>query len=310
MTGIAYIRGQYVPEDQATINIRTHAFLYGTSLFEGIRGYWNESHEAIYLFRAREHFERLLKNANLIFLESPLDLDGLMEVSCELVKKNAYRSNVYIQPRLYKSGFVMPPRLEDIESDICYFMLPMGDYLDTEKGLNVCVSSWRRISDNAIPPRGKISGAYVNSGLAMAEAHMNGFDDCILLSESGYVSEGSGMNLFMVRNGVLITPSATENILEGITRGSVIELAQNELGLRVEERAIQRTELYVADEVFFTGTAAQIAHVSKIDHRPIGSEKAGPITQQLQTLYDDVVHGNVPKYSHWLTEVAIHAACC
>lgn len=306
MTAIAYFQGDYVPEDQANVNIKTHAFLYGTSVFEGIRGYWNPEKEAVYLFRAKEHFERMLLSAKLLFMDTPYTVEQLVEICRQLVAKNAFTSDVYLQPRFYKSGLIVPPKLDDVPTDFCCFALSFGAYLDTNKGLKVCVSSWRRVSDNAIPPRGKIGGAYVNTGLVMAEAHLNGFDDGILLTEDGNVSEGSGMNLFLVKNGKLITSRTTDNILEGITRGTILELAEKELGLETESRLLNRTELYLADEAFFTGTAAQVAPITSIDQRTIGNGQVGEITSKLQQLYMDVAKGKYPKYNHWLTEVKTH----
>lgn len=307
MTAVAYFQGKYVPEDQANINIKTHAFLYGTSIFEGIRGYWDPESKSVYLFRVAEHFERMLQSAKLLFMDVNLTVEAMVDICRELVSRNAFQSDVYLQPRLYKSGLRIPPNLEGVETDFCCFIQAFGAYLDTNKGLNVCVSSWRRVSDNAIPPRGKIGGAYVNTGLVMAEAHLNGFDDGIVLTESGHVAEGSGMNLFLVKNGKLITSRTTDNILEGITRGSIIELAENELGLEVESRLINRTELYMSDEAFFTGTAAQVAPITRIDQRPVGSGESGEITIKLQQLYMDVAKGKHTKYRHWLTDVKSHA---
>lgn len=307
MTPTAYFQGQYIPENEANVNIKTHAFLYGTSVFEGIRGYWNPDEEAIYLFQAKEHFERMLQSAKFIFLETDLDVDKLLEISRELIVRNQFKSDVYLQPRLYKSGHVIPPKLANVDTDYCCFMLPFGDYLDVDKGLNVCVSSWRRVSDNAIPPRGKVGGAYVNSALIAAEAHNNGFDDGIVLTEAGHVSEGSAMNLFIVRNGKLITTRNTDNILEGITRAAIMEIARNEMGLEVEARKVDRTELYVADEAFFVGTATQVAPITRIDSRPVGTGTPGPIAQELKQRYIDIAKGKNPKYRRWLTEVKLHA---
>lgn len=306
LTTIAYFQGDYVPEDQANVNIKTHAFLYGTSVFEGIRGYWNPDKNAVFLFRGIEHFERMLLSAKLLFMDTQLTAEQMMEICCQLVLRNQFESDVYIQPRFYKSGLIVPPKLDAVDTDFCCFAQTFGAYLDTNKGLKVCISSWRRVSDNAIPPRGKIGGAYVNTGLVMAEAHLNGFDDGILLTEDGHVSEGSGMNVFLVKNGKLLTPRTTDNILEGITRASIIEIAQKELGMEVEARLINRTELYLADEVFFTGTAAQVAPVTSIDQRTIGNGQIGSVTQKLQSLYMDIAKGKNPKYMHWLTEVKSH----
>lgn len=301
---IAFFEGQYVNIDQAKVSIRTHAFLYGTSLFEGIRGYWNEAKQTTYLFRAKEHYDRLLTNAKLLLINEPnFTSEQLVEMNKKLIAENNLGQNVYLQPRLYISSEWMPPSIEGQPHDLCCFMIPMGDYVATNKGISVCVSNWRRVGDNAIPPRGKISGAYVNTALAMSEAHLNGFTDAIFLNEDGTVAEGSGMNLFVVRNGKLITPGVNAGILEGITRNSIMELAQKELGLEVVERSIQRTELYVADEIFFTGTAAQVAAVTEVDKRKIGNGEVGSITQQLQTLYNQVVMGELPQYHHWLEAV-------
>lgn len=307
MSHIAYFQGQYIPEDQANVNIKTHAFLYGTSIFEGIRGYWNPEHQSVYLLRAKEHFDRLLQSAKIVWMDTTLTADDMVDICAELLRKNNVVSDVYLQPRLYKSGTIVPPQLDNVETDFCCFVLPFGKYLDTDKALKVTVSTWRRVSDNAIAPRGKIGGAYVNTALAMAEAHMSGYDDAIFLTEDGFVSEGSGMNIFIIKDGKLITPMTTDNILEGITRASVMEIAANELGMEVVERRIQRTELYLADEAFFTGTAAQVASIGTIDLRPIATGQMGEVTKKLQTLYIDIAKGNNPKYSHWLTEVKPHA---
>jgi branched-chain amino acid aminotransferase len=306
LTPIAYFQGDFVPEDQANVNIKTHAFLYGSSVFEGIRGYWSPETETVYLFRAKEHYERMIQSAKLLFLDHGMNLEQLMDITKELVIRNKFTTDVYLQPRFYKSGHIVPPRLDDIETDFCCFALSFGAYLDTSKGLKVCVSSWRRVSDNAIPPRGKIGGAYVNTGLVMAEAHYNGFDDGILLTEEGHVSEGSGMNLFLVKDGKLITPRTTDNILEGITRDSIIQVAKREFGIETEARLVNRTELYLADEVFFTGTAAQVAPVTSIDQRTIGDGKNGEITMKLQQRYMEIAKGQHPQYTDWLTEVKAH----
>lgn len=303
MTEWAYIRGQYVPLEEATISIKTHGFLYGTSIFEGIRGYWSPTQKTTFLFRAKEHMARMLNNAPLLLLDSPLDLDGMMGVIQSLIQRNNYQKDAYIQPRLYKSSQFIPPYIDNLETDFCCYTQAFGQYLDTSKGIKVCVSSWRRLGDNSITPRGKIGGAYVNSCLSASEAHLNGFDDAIVLNENGYVAEGSAMNFFMIKGGRLVTSCTTDGILEGITRNSILEMSQKELGLTIEVRNIQRSELYDCQEAFFCGTAAQIVPIASVDHRPIGQGGVGPITLQLKELYDQIVQGHVPAYEHWLTPV-------
>ena len=307
LDSIAYFNGKFMPLREANINIMTHAFQYGTGIFEGIRGYWNENEKQMYIFRMKEHYERLSKNAKLIRLELDKSTDELCKITLELMQKNKPSCDMYIRPNVYKAGLVVGPSLLNTNGknptgfSIC--TMPMGEYLDLAKGLHVCVSSWTRVDDNAIPARGKIQGSYVNPSLAKTDALLNGFDDAIVLSADGHVSEGSAMNLFMVRNGKLITTQVVDNILEGITRDSIMELAKKELSIETEIRQIDRTELYVCDEVFFCGTGAQVSPVTMIDHRSIGNGKVGPIGKQLQEIYFDVVKGKNPKYKKWCTPV-------
>ena len=307
LNSIAYFNNEFVPLKEANINIMTHAFQYGTGIFEGIRGYWNENEKQIYIFRLKEHYERLKSNCKLIMLELNKSVDEMCDLTVQLLQKNKPTCDVYIRPNVYKAGIIIGPSLINKggknPTAFSITMLPLGDYLDTEKGLNVCVSSWTRLDDNAIPPRGKIQGSYVNTALSKTDAVLSGYDDAIVLSRDGHVAEGSAMNLFIVRGGKIITPLLTDNILEGITRESIIELAKKELNLEVEERSIDRTELYVCDEAFFCGTGAQVSHIASIDHRQIGSGKAGQISKKLQELYFDVVRGKNKKYRHWCTSV-------
>lgn len=307
-TPYAYFRKQFVPETEATISIKTHAFLYGTSLFEGIRGYWLPEEQAISVFRPREHYERLASNCRIFGMELGHSIDELMAITAELIQRNQPQEDTYIRPTVFKDGEVIGPALTKVPDSYCVFTRPLGAYVDIEKGLHVTVSSWRRVGDNAIPPRAKAGGAYMNTALIVSEARRNGFDDAIVLTEAGNVCEGSAMNLFVVRDGVLLTPSITENILEGITRATLMELAEKELGLQVQERTINRTELYVADEAFFCGTGAQVAPITRIDHRPVGTGELGPISTRLQQLYFDVVKGKVPAYRHWCQIVPVGQA--
>jgi branched-chain amino acid aminotransferase len=297
----AFFKGNFVPLEEANVSIMNHSFMYGTAVFEGIRGYWCEADEQIYLFRLREHFERMMDSMKIMYLDVKYSVDELCKIVIELVRMNAPRTDTYIRPHAYKSGQRVGPSLDDNPSEISIFTVPFGDYFHGAKGLRVQISSWRRVEDNAIPARAKIIGAYANTALAKTDAVMAGFDECIVLSENGHVSEGSAMNVFMVKRGQLITTPTTENILEGITRGSVMEFAEQELGLKTISRQIDRSELYTADELFFCGTGAQIAPIIEIDKRPIGNGDPGVITNQIKGLYQSICHGEVAKYHKWLT---------
>lgn len=299
----AFFQGNIVPLEDAKISIMNHSFMYGTAVFEGIRGYWNEKQSEIYLFRLREHFERMADSMKIMYLDVKYSVDELCRISVELVKKNAPKTDTYVRPCAYKTGQRVGPSLEDNPSDMCIFTVPFGDYFHGAGGLRVCVSSWRRVEDNAIPARAKIVGAYANTALAKTDALMAGFDECIVLSENGHVSEGSAMNVFMIKKGQLITTPTTENILEGITRNTIIEMAEAELGLKWQTRQIDRSELYTAEELFFCGTGAQIAPIIEVDRRPIGSGKVGAITERIRDLYISICRGEVQKYHKWLTPV-------
>jgi branched-chain amino acid aminotransferase len=303
ISDIAYFDSKFVPLNEANINIKTHAFLYGTSIFEGIRGYYLPETDSVAIFRLKEHMARLLESAHFYFLTPPHSVDDLCNITVELVKQNQPSTDIYIRPTLYKTGVNITPRMDSTENACCIWVHPLGNYLDTSKGLKVCVSSWRRLDDNALPPRAKAGANYLNTALMVTDSRNSGFDDAIALNQDGTVSEGSAMNLFLIRNNILITPGKTDNILEGITRDTLITLAKNELGLVTEQRPVDRTELYRADEAFFCGTGAQVAPISSIDHRTIGKSGMGPITQQLQALYFKVVRNQLPQYSSWVTMV-------
>ena len=301
MTDIAFFNKQFMPLSEAKIGIMTHALHYGTACFEGIRGNWNSEEKQIYLFRVRDHFQRLKKSCHIMKISLPYSVDELCQFTVELVEKNGYREDIYVRPLAYKSSQVVGVRLHNLEDDFLMFVIPFGPYLDINKGCRCCVSTWRRIDDNMIPPRAKVTGLYVNSALAKTEAWENGFDEAILLNQYGHVSEGSGENIFLVVEGRLVTPPSSDNILVGITRNTIIELAKNELGIDTVERSIGRNELYIADECFLTGTAAHVTPVIEIDHRRIGEGAIGEITKKLQQLYFDVVRGKNPRYIDWCT---------
>lgn len=307
MSEIVFFEGQFVPLEKANLSVKNHSFLYGTSLFEGIRGYWLPETSQMSIFRLKEHYERILSNSNIYFMRPKASIEELMAQTSELIRRNAPRQDMYIRFTLFKNGINIGPYLDKLDTDYCIWTHPLGNYVDID-GLHVTVSSWRRVDDNAIPPAAKAGGAYMNTALMITDAKRKGFDEVISLTEDGHVSEGSAMNFFMVRKGKLVTPPVSANILEGVTRDSIIQLAKNELGLDVEERAIDRTELYRCEEAFFTGTAAQVAPITQIDHRPVGSGAVGEITQQLQKIYFDVVKNRNPKYSHWCTLVDIPVA--
>ena len=299
----AFFRGQYVPLSEAKVSVMTHALHYGTGVFEGIRGNWNEEKGAIFIFRLREHFERLLRGCRLLMLDIPYSVDDLCEITVELVQRNRHQQDIYIRPLAYKSAeLIANLKLQELDSDFTLITVPFGNYLGSD-ALRCCTSSWRRVDDNMIPARLKISGIYVNSILAKTEATMAGFDEAIILNQDGHVCEGSGENIFVVSDGRLFTSSLEDNVLPGITRDTIIQLAQRELGLDVVERSIDRSELYLADEVFLTGTAAHLTPVVQLDNRDIADGKIGPISAKLQKLYFDIVVGRNPKYLHWCTAV-------
>ncbi|MFI5274668.1 MAG: branched-chain amino acid transaminase [Ktedonobacterales bacterium] len=293
-----FFNGKYVAGDEARVGVMTHALAYGTGCFEGIRGYWNPEQAELFIFRAHEHFERLHRSCRIVNLQLPYTVDELVDIAVQLVRCNGYRENVYFRPFAFKADEIIGVRLHDLRDEFTMYCVPLGDYVSTS-GIRCGVSSWRRVDDNMIPARAKISGAYVNSAFAKTEAQQNGFDEAIMLTSEGHVSEGSAENLFMIVNGELITPPPTENILQGITRDTVIELARRELEMLTRERVIDRTELYGADEILLTGTGAQLAPVIEVDHRPIGTGTIGPVASALQRIYGDVVRGRMPQYRSW-----------
>lgn len=299
----AFFRGEFVPLRDANINVMTHGFNYGTAVFEGIRAYWNADEEQLFALELVAHYARIRASAGLLMMEVRQSPEELAEITVELLRRDGLREDVYVRPIVYKSSETIGVRLHNLDSDVTIFAVPFGQYIDTEGGIRAQVSSWRRTDDNAIPARGKITGAYVNGALAKSEAQLNGFDEAIVLTADGHVSEGSAENLFIVKDGVLITPPVTDNILEGITRRRLIGIARDDLGIPTVERSIDRTELYGADEVFLCGTGAQISPVIEIDRRAIGSGRPGPVSRDLSRTYFDAVRGRNPAYRDWLTPV-------
>ncbi len=303
MEALAFFRNEFVALAEAKVSIVTHALNYGTGCFEGIRGNWNAEEQQLYLFRVREHYERLARSCRVMKLELPYGTDELVALTRELVARNGFREDVYLRPIAYKGSEVIGVRLHDLEDHFSLFCVPFGAYHEVEKGVRCCTVSWRKVPDLAIPTRAKVTGIYVNSALARTEAHEHGFDEAIMLTQENMVCEGSGENIFAIIRGELVTPDPSQDILVGITRDSVMRLAREELGLRVVERPMARNELYVADEVFMTGTAAHVTPVLEIDYRPIGNGDVGPITQRLKDLYFDAIYGRNKKYIDWCTPV-------
>jgi len=304
MPPYAFFQKQFMPLSEAKIGILTHALHYGTGCIEGIRGNWDSKERRFCLFRIQDHYARMLGGFRILKMKLPYSVDKLCQLTAELVERSGYQEDVYIRPLAYKSSEALGPRLHNLDDDFLVIVTTFPAYLDTEKGVRCCTSSWRRIDDTTIPARGKICGTYVNSALAKTEALENGFDEAILLTQDGHVSEGSGENIFLILGGKLITPPSSDDILMGITRDTVIKLAKNELGIDTVERQVDRSELYVADECFFTGTAANVAPILEIDHRPIGDAKTGEVTARLQELFAGVMAGRNPKYADWYYSVS------
>jgi branched-chain amino acid aminotransferase len=301
--GYAYFEGQIVPMSEAKVSVATHSLHYGTACFEGIRGYWNEQQQQLYLLKLREHYERMADSWNVIRMKPKESIDDLCRITVELVKKHGYRQDVYVRPLAYKSSRTIKLTLSSLDDAITIYTFAMGNYLDISAGLSVCTSSWRRANSNAMPVRAKVTGAYINSSLAVDDATAAGFDEAILLTHDGTVSEASSCNIFLLRNGKLSTPALSEDILEGITRNALIDMVRDEFGMEVEERRIDRTELYSADEIFMCGTGVQVSPVTSVDRRPVRSGKPGPMTMQLQELYLSACRGENEKYKDWVTPV-------
>ena len=295
-----WANGRFCTYADARVGLMTHGLQYGTGCFEGIRGYWSEADGELYLLHLREHFDRLKLSTHLLMMDLPHTTDELVEIATELCARNDFHENVYLRPVAYKAGEDVGVRLVGVPDAFAMIAVPFRKYYDVENGIKACVSSWRRTDDTSIPARAKITGNYVNSALAKSEAQLNGFDEAIMLSHDGHVSEGSADNLFLVRDRVLHTPDGSQNVLEGITRNTIALLARAE-GYTVTERTIDRSELYGADEIFVTGTAAGLIAISSIDHRTIGAGGVGPITRRLTERYNDACFGRSPEYRHWLT---------
>jgi branched-chain amino acid aminotransferase len=298
----AYLEGDFRPLADAKVSVMTHAFLYGTATFEGIRAYWNADEQQLYALKVTEHLERLRASCKILLMDPLPEVEAVKGIVVELLKRNAFKEDVYVRPSVYKSTKAIGVKLHGLENDLYVISVPFGDYIDTATGIRCATVATRRTSDLAIPARAKAAGNYLNSAFSKSEAGLNGFDEAIVLTEAGKVSEGSAENLFMVRGGKLVTPGVNDDILEGITRAGIIEIAA-ELGIPVVERQIDRSELYISDEIFLVGTGAQVSPVIEVDHRSVGTGKIGELTKRIQSRYFDAVRGKVPAYKHWLTPI-------
>jgi branched-chain amino acid aminotransferase len=300
---MAFFKDRVVPYAEAKVGQLTHALNYGTGVFAGIRGYWNPEQKRLLVFRLPDHVRRLHESARLLRMSLALSEEATARAVLDVLRAEGLEEDCYIRPLCFYGDEVIGVRLHGLSPCLGIVAMPFGLYIDKADGAHCTVSSWRRPSDNVIPARGKITGSYANSAFAKSDAELAGFDEAILLNQDGHVSEGSGENIFLVRRGVVATPSLDQSVLEGITRRSLITLLREQLGMTVEERPIERGELLLADEIFLTGTAAQVTAVSRIDHRPVGSGQLGPVTDKLRKLFFDVVRGRVEKYRSWCTAV-------
>ncbi len=302
MPPYAFFKKQFMPLSEAKIGILTQSLHYGTATFGGIRGNWDSEQERFCLFRMPSHYRRLLSACRILKIDLPYSADDMCQLTVDLLKKSGYQENVYVRPLAYKSSEAIGVKLHGLENDFLIIVTTLPPYLDLSSGgIRCCTSSWIRVDDAMISTKGKITGMYVNSALAKTDANENGFDEAILLTRDGHVSEGTGENIFLVINGKLVTPPSIDNVLMGITRDSVMELARNELGLETNERSIAKSELYMAEECFLTGTATGVAQVVEIDRRQIGSGTIGPITARLQGLFEHVALGRNPRYADGYT---------
>lgn len=295
-----FFNGEFVPEEKAFVSVRTHALNYGTGCFEGIRAYYNAEEKELYVLKLKEHYERLLNSAKILRIKVDYTVQQLCDLTVELLVRNQFASDAYIRPLLYKADTSVKVDLGSLKDGIAIYAVPLGDYLSTQ-GIRVMTSTWRRVDDTAIPARAKVTGSYINTALAVDEAHRHGLDDAIFLSDDGHVAEGSAANFFMVRHGKLITPPVSDNLLEGITRKLIMQFWEDMYSLPCIERRIDRTELYIADELFLVGTGAQVAPIIEVDYHTVGTAQVGPVASALTERYQQMVRGQILEYRKDLT---------
>jgi len=299
---VAYFEGNYVALKDAKVSIMTHAFMYGTATFEGIRAYWNAEQETLYGLFLREHMERIRNSAKMLLMDNLPSVEELVGIVAETIRRNGFRQDAYVRPSFYKSTRAIGVKLHHLDHELYVIATPFGNYVDIEKGIRIMTSTWRRNADEALPARGKIVGGYVNMAFQKSEAELNGFDEALVLTPSGHASEASAANMFVVRDGTLLTPPVSDDILEGVTRKAILQLAKD-AGIPVEVRSIDRSELYVCDEVFLCGTGVQVSAVIEVDHRAVGTGAIGPVARLISERYFKAVRGNLPEYRSWLTPI-------
>ena len=294
-----WMNGEFIKWNKAKVPILTHALHYGTAVFEGIRAYPSENN--LLIFRLKDHLERLIESAKVLPLEHSQSVTKLENVIIELLKINKLKESSYIRPLIFVGYGGIGLNFTGFPIDTAIIAFPFGKYFENPE-IKVCISNWKRISDESMPPQAKASGNYLNSVMAKLDALKAGFDDAIMLDKNSTVSEGTGENIFVVKNGQISTPPTSSSILVGITRDSVIQISKD-LGTEVNEREISRIELYQADEVFFTGTAAEVTSIIEIDNRKIGTGRIGELTTKIREKYSGAVYGKEEMYKHWTTEV-------
>lgn len=302
---IVFINGTFVPEVEAKIPVTTHALHYGTGCFEGIRAYYNDNQKALFIFRMEDHFNRLKESCKILFMEIPHTVKELCDITAELVKKNFAETDLYIRPLAYKADPAVGNfNLKSLKDGFFIYTTPLGRHL-RQDGVRAMITSWERVTDNMIPPRGKITGSYANAALAKTDSALSGYDEAIFTDRNGHILEGSTENIFIIKNNVLITPPISSDILIGITRDMILKICKDKLNYQTIERDIDKTELYNADEIFFTGTGAEVSPVTEVDGRKIGNVEIGEISKQIREYYNKLVHGESNDYSEYLTKVTI-----
>jgi branched-chain amino acid aminotransferase len=298
-----FYEGEFARYNDVHLGLMTHALHYGTGVFEGIRAYWNPKREQLYLLQAAPHYDRMRRSANVMRMRLPHSTEELVNFTLELLRRNEFKSDVYVRPLLYTSSEEIGVRLHNLAHSFFIYAIPFGNYVEIEAGIRCMVSTWRRVPDQSLPARAKVTGSYAQAALAKSEAVESGFDEAIVLTVDGHVSEGSAENLFMFKDGTFVTPPVTDDILEGVTRTLIMRLIKDELGMPIVERTIDRTELYTCDELLLCGTGAQISPVVEVDRRAVGDGNVGEFTQELQNIYFGAVRGDSPKFKDWTIPV-------